>query len=140
MGMESCAKFGDVSAHRSRERLGRMTPSESVERKAMDMVGSCCARYVGRTRQGENESERYALDPCRLVHESHDIVAVSAIIDSRDPRWIRGAGESDRSDQYQSHDDGKESGEPHRAEWQLPASRIHHAAHPLRLHIRGRPR
>jgi len=51
-----------------------------------------------------------------LVDKSHNIVAISAIIDPRDPRWIWRAGESDWSDQYQCHEEGRKRGELHRTQ------------------------
>ena len=69
-------------------------------------------------------SERHGLDPCRFIDKSHDIIA---IIDSRDPRWIWRAGESDRSDQYQRHGEGNEQA----SRIALNAS-LHHRGHVIR--------
>jgi len=59
----------------------------------------------------------------RIV-KGHDVITIRAIIDSGDPRWIWRAGESDRDDQNQCHDDGKERGDPYRTERQPRPSRI----------------
>ena len=54
-----------------------------------------------------------------FVEKAHDIVAVSAIVDSGDPRWIGRGGKGNRREQDQRQNDRKSGKDrlPHRTGW-----------------------
>ena len=80
--------------------------------------------------KGANWRQRRRAGRRSFVDESHHVVAIGAIEDSRNPRRIGRTGEGDRSNQNQCRNERKERGEPYRTECQPPPSRTRHSAHP----------
>jgi hypothetical protein len=65
-------------------------------------------RYPYQARKWIGARQHCCVSRCAFVDQGHDVVTVSAIVDSGDPRWIGRGGKGDRGEQDQCHNDRKD--------------------------------